>query len=92
MKSWFNWRNLRRPKVHTRPLPDLPTRDAVVAAPVRLLPKKRPVWARFGRKPSPFALRPGAIEGWMKARPTRAGQDKRPARDDDRGGIGGHHR
>jgi hypothetical protein len=92
MKSWFNWRDLRRPKGQVRLPLDLPV-ETGTAPRLRLVPKKRPLWLRFGRKPSPFDLRPGAIENWMKARPV----PHRPARDaaarrpnlDDRGDIGG---
>ena len=89
MKPWFDWRGLRRPQAPARSLPE----PAGQPTSLRLLPKKRPLWARFGRKPSPFALRPGAVESWMKARPAPQhtapdGAARRPNRD-DRGDVGG---
>ena len=91
MKSWFDWRNLRRPKGSAPVLSERPA-ETGVAPRLRLLPRKRPLWARFGRKPSPFDLRPGAIESWMKTRPAVRKPSPMVARDrgaTDRDGIGG---
>ncbi len=89
-KSWFDWRQLRRSGSPARPPAEHPT-DERAAAPLRLLPKKRSLLARLQRKVSPFDLRPGAVESWMKPRQAPAPRPERPA-DDDRGGIGGPHR
>ena len=78
MKSWFNWRNLRHPLASVLPVPEAADERPTMAKPFQFLPKKRPLWARFGRKSSPFELRPGAVESWMKARPL----SPRPALDE----------
>ena len=91
MKSWFNWRNLRRPKSPSRFPLALPVETGTVPR-LRLAPKKRALWMRFGRKASPFDLRPGAIESWMKRRPASHKWPATAARErggGDRDTIGG---
>lgn len=91
-KSWFSWRSLRRSHTPARPSPEITSLEiasdeTIAAAPLRLLPKKQSLWARFGRKSSPFDLRPGVVESWMKPQPSPMPRPGRH-RDDDRGGIG----
>ncbi len=86
MKSWFNWRSLRRPKLPAaRPAVKTPADGPITKAPLRLKAKPRPLWHTFRRKASPFELRPGAVESWMKARPA---VKRRPARTERGSGDG----
>ncbi|ESQ88944.1 hypothetical protein ABAC460_14275 [Asticcacaulis sp. AC460] len=75
-KSWFNWRTLRRPKGAVLRQPEIPAEFDRKSPRLRAAPKKLFQWPRFGRKPSPFDLRPGAIEGWMKGLPSKSSAAK----------------